>query len=51
MIVISFNLLGGLALFLYGLYVLSDGLKQVFYKGLKDVLKKVEYYASLLTSL
>ncbi len=39
--VIIFNLLGGLALFLYGLYVLSDGLKQVFYKGLKDVLKKV----------
>ena len=41
MIIIFFNLLGGLALFLYGLYVLSDGLKQVFYKGLKDVLTKV----------
>lgn len=41
MSIIVFNLLGGLALFLYGLYVLSDGLKQVFYKGLKDVLTKV----------
>lgn len=38
--IITFNLLGGLALFLYGLFVLSDGLKQVFYKGLKDVLKR-----------
>ena len=41
MSIIFFNLLGGLSLFLYGLYILSDGLKQVFYKGLKDVLKKV----------
>ncbi|MDD3656428.1 MAG: Na/Pi cotransporter family protein [Atribacterota bacterium] len=41
MSVIFFNLLGGLALFLYGLFILSDGLKQVFYKELKDILKKI----------
>ncbi len=41
--IIFFNLFGGLALFLYGLFTLSDGLKQVFYKELKDILKKITY--------
>ncbi len=41
MSVIIFNLLGGLALFLYGLFTLSDGLKKVFLKELKDFLKKI----------
>jgi phosphate:Na+ symporter len=36
-----FNLLGGLALFLYGLYTLSEGFKNVFFKSLKDVLKSL----------
>ena len=40
MIVIFFNIFGGLALFLYGLFILSEGLKQVFYKELKEILQK-----------
>ncbi len=36
-----FNLLGGLALFLYGLYTLSEGFKNVFFKSLKDILKRL----------
>lgn len=38
---IVFNLLGGLALFIYGLFVLSDGLKKVFLKELKNILNKM----------
>lgn len=41
MSVVIFNLLGGLALFLYGLYILSDGFKKVFFKQLKDILNKL----------
>lgn len=40
MIAIFFNIFGGLALFLYGLFILSEGLKQVFYKELKEILQK-----------
>lgn len=36
-----FNLLGGLALFLYGLYTLSEGFKNVFFKSLKNLLKSL----------
>ena len=38
---VIFNLLGGLALFLYGLYTLSEGFKKVFFKSLKDILKRL----------
>jgi len=41
MSVVVFNLLGGLALFLYGLYTLSEGFKKVFFKSLKDILKRL----------
>lgn len=41
MSIVIFNLLGGLALFLYGLYTLSEGFKKIFFKRLKDILKKL----------
>ncbi len=40
MVTILFNIFGGLSLFLYGLFILSEGLKQVFYKELKEILQK-----------
>src|SRR6056297_58963 len=41
MSIVIFNILGGLALFLYGLYSLSDGFKKIFFKELKDILKRL----------
>jgi phosphate:Na+ symporter len=38
---IIFNILGGLALFLYGLFILSTGFKKVFFRKLRDILKKL----------
>jgi phosphate:Na+ symporter len=40
-IAVAFGVVGGLALFLYGLYLLSDGLKKVVGEKLKQILAKV----------
>jgi phosphate:Na+ symporter len=38
---VAFGLVGGLAIFLYGLYMLSDGLKKVVGEKLKQLLARV----------
>ena len=40
-VAIIFTILGGLALFLYGLFILSTGFKKVFFQKLKKVLEKL----------
>lgn len=40
-VAVAFGVVGGLALFLYGLYLLSDGLKKVVGEKIKQILAKV----------
>jgi phosphate:Na+ symporter len=40
-IFIIFNTLGGLAIFLYGLFILSTGFKKIFFQKLKKILEKL----------
>jgi len=41
-IAIIFTILGGLALFLYGLFILSSGFKKIFFQRLRKILEKLK---------